>query len=185
MNVVGIVEYPFPVDARRDSERIHAIDDWAHDASFREALWQAAVRGARHGIEQIHNATFLLRWQLQYPIDRWHGTCAVSSKTVSNSDLLLALSPFHFHPQMPRSENSYTARKRRLSASARRALEMLAAGFATEKIMIDQGFTRRLLIGLLRTKLAMRYSAPLKVGDSTVEVTYMMITAAGRRALKE
>jgi hypothetical protein len=72
-------------------------------------------------------------------------TCAASSKTVSNNDLLLA---FHFHPQMPRSENSFTPGKRRLSASARRALEMLATGFATEKIMIDQGFTRRLLIGL-------------------------------------
>jgi hypothetical protein len=86
---------------------------------------------------------------------------------------------------MPRSENPFTPRKRRLSASARRALEMLAKGFATEKIMRDHGFTRRLLIGLLRTRLAMRYSAPLKVGNGTVEVTYIMITAAGRRALKE
>jgi hypothetical protein len=49
---------------------------------------------------------------------------------------------------------------------------MLADGFATEKIMRDHGFTRRLLIGLLRTRLAMPYSAPLKVGNSTVEVTY-------------
>jgi hypothetical protein len=76
----------------------------------------------------------------------------------------------------------------RRSANRRSAsvtMPLLATGFATEKIMVDQGFTRRLLIGLLRTKLAMRYSAPLKIGDSTVEVTYTMITAAGRRALKE
>jgi hypothetical protein len=92
--------------------------------------------------------------------------------------------PFHFRPQMPRSENPFTPRTRRLSANARRALEMLAAGFATEKIMADQGFTRRLLIGLLRTKLATRYSAPLEVGNRTVEVTYIKITDAGRRALE-
>ena len=57
---------------------------------------------------------------------------------------------------------------------------MLATDFAAEKIMIDQGFTRRLLNSLLRTKLAMRYKAPLKVGNSTVDVPYIMITAAGR-----
>ena len=72
--------------------------------------------------------------------------------------------------------------ERRLSVSARQALEMLTNDSAAELIM--HGFTRRLLNGLVRTRLAMRYSAPLKVGNSTVEVTYMMITAAGRRALK-
>jgi hypothetical protein len=85
---------------------------------------------------------------------------------------------------MPRFKTPAT-RRTRLTARARRALEMLATDFATEKIMIDHGFTRRLLNSLLRTKLAMQYSAPLKVGNSTVEVTYIMITASGRRALKE
>ena len=85
---------------------------------------------------------------------------------------------------MPRFKTPATHRTR-LTASARRALEMLATDFATEKIMIDRGFTRRLLIGLMRTRLAMRYSRPTKVGDSAVHVTYIMITAAGRRALKE
>ena len=50
--------------------------------------------------------------------------------------------------------------RKRLTASARRALEMLATDFATEKIMLDQGFTSGLLTDLLRTNLAMRYSAP-------------------------
>jgi hypothetical protein len=77
------------------------------------------------------------------------------------------------------------AHRIRLTASARRGLEMLATDFAAEKIMIDRGFTRRLLNSLLRTKLAMRYNAPQKVGNSTVDVPYIMITAAGRRAPKE
>jgi hypothetical protein len=39
---------------------------------------------------------------------------------------------------------------------------MLATDVAAEKILIDRGFTRRLLNSLLRTELAIRYSAPLK-----------------------
>jgi hypothetical protein len=62
---------------------------------------------------------------------------------------------------------------------------MLANDFATEAIMLDHGFTSRLLTGLLKSRLAMRYSAPLTVGNSTVDVTYIMITAAGRKALKK
>jgi hypothetical protein len=85
---------------------------------------------------------------------------------------------------MPRFKTPATHRTR-LTASERRALEMLATDFATEKIMIDRGVTRRLLNSLVRTKLATLYSPPLKVSDSTVEVTYIMITAAGWRALKE
>jgi hypothetical protein len=86
---------------------------------------------------------------------------------------------------MPRSEKPFTPRKRRLSTNARRALEMLADGFATERIMLDHGFPSRLLSGLVSTGLAMPYRAPLKVDDKTIEVTYITITAAGRRALTE
>jgi hypothetical protein len=85
---------------------------------------------------------------------------------------------------MPRSEKTFTPRKRRLSASARRALEMIANDYATESIMLDHGFTSSLLTGLVRAGLAMLYRAPLKVGSRTVEVTYMMITDTGRRVLK-
>jgi hypothetical protein len=84
---------------------------------------------------------------------------------------------------MPRSENPFTPRKR-ITASARRALEMLAKGFATETIMLNHGFTSSLLTNLVSTGLATMYRAPLKVGSRTVEVTYIKITAAGRRALK-
>jgi hypothetical protein len=86
--------------------------------------------------------------------------------------------------QMPQSEKTFTPRKHRLSPSARRALEMLANDFATESILRDHGFTSSLLTGLVTAGLAMLYRAPLKVGSRRVEVTYMMITAAGRRALK-
>jgi hypothetical protein len=62
---------------------------------------------------------------------------------------------------------------------------MLVKDFATEKIMLDHGFTSSLLTVLVSTGLAMLYRAPLKVGSRTVEVTYIKITAAGRRALKD
>jgi hypothetical protein len=86
---------------------------------------------------------------------------------------------------MPRSENPFTPPKRRLSPSARRALEMLANDFATESILLGHGFTGRLLTGLVGTGLAMLYRKPLKVDRRTVGVTYIMITVAGLRALKE
>ena len=78
-------------------------------------------------------------------------------------------------------------RKRRLSANARRALEMLAADQPgiTESLMLAHGFTQRMLIGLVHAGLAMRYRMPLRVGGRTIQVTYVMITAAGRRALGE
>ncbi len=85
---------------------------------------------------------------------------------------------------MPRSENPLTPRKVRLGASARRALEMLSNDFATESIMLGYGSTSRLLAELVRNGLAMLYRAPLNAGKKTVQVTYIMVTNAGRRALK-
>jgi hypothetical protein len=61
---------------------------------------------------------------------------------------------------------------------------MISNDFATESIMLDHGFTSRLLAGLVSTELAMLYRAPLNVGKKRVQVTYVMITDAGRRALK-
>jgi hypothetical protein len=76
-------------------------------------------------------------------------------------------------------------RKRRLSANAGRALEMLAADprGVTEASMLTRGFTQRMLTGLVRSGLAMRYRMPMRAGDRTMELTYVMITVAGRRAL--
>jgi hypothetical protein len=85
---------------------------------------------------------------------------------------------------MPRSEKTFPPRKRRLGATARRALEVLANDPRTESIMLAHGFTSRMLTDLVSSGLAMLYRAPLNVGNRTVDVTYMMITAAGRRALE-
>jgi hypothetical protein len=49
---------------------------------------------------------------------------------------------------------------RRLSANARRALEMLASDPATVSIMLDQGFTRSMLIDLVSTGLAILRRSP-------------------------
>jgi hypothetical protein len=60
---------------------------------------------------------------------------------------------------------------------------MLASDPATVSIMLDQGFPRRMLIDLVSTGLAMLRRSPLKVGRKTVDVSYIKITVAGRRAI--
>jgi hypothetical protein len=91
----------------------------------------------------------------------------------------------HMSGQKCLEEKFSRPRKGRLNPNARRALEMLANDPATESIMLDRGFTRRMLTNLVSTGLAMPHRAPLKIGARTVEVTYITITAAGRRALEE
>jgi hypothetical protein len=46
--------------------------------------------------------------------------------------------------------------------------------------MLANGFTRR----MLRSGLALRYRVPLRVSGRTIEVTYVRITEAGRRAIE-
>src|SRR5258708_33037523 len=77
-------------------------------------------------------------------------------------------------------------RKRRLKPTRRQALELLAGARhgATEHRMLVHGFTRRMQTGLVRSGLALRYRISIRVGGRTIEVTYMMITVAGRRALE-
>jgi hypothetical protein len=77
-------------------------------------------------------------------------------------------------------------RKRRLNPTRRRALELLARAphGASEERMLAHGFTRRMLTWLVRSGLALRYRMPLRVSGRTIEVTYVMITGAGRRALE-
>jgi DNA-binding PadR family transcriptional regulator len=60
---------------------------------------------------------------------------------------------------------------------------MLSNDFATESIMLDHGFTSRLLTDLVSTGLVVLYRKPPNFGKKRVQVTYM-ITDAGRRALK-
>jgi hypothetical protein len=78
------------------------------------------------------------------------------------------------------------ARKSRLAPTRRRALELLARAShgATEQRMLAHGFTRRMVTWLVRSGLALRYRLPLRVSGRMIEVTYVMITDAGRRAIE-
>jgi hypothetical protein len=61
---------------------------------------------------------------------------------------------------------------------------MLANDFAPNRSCSTTASPAGLLTGLVWSGLAMLYRAPLNVGNKWVEVTYIMITDAGRRALK-
>ena len=76
-------------------------------------------------------------------------------------------------------------RKRRLSPKARRALELLASDpqGATEEVPLAHGFSRRMLVGFLRSGLATWNYQTVIAGGRRIEVNYMTITDAGRRAL--
>src|SRR5258708_22698273 len=78
-------------------------------------------------------------------------------------------------------------RKRRLSPKARRALELLANnpfGVNEDLLRVGHGFSRGMTAGLIRAGLALRYRMPLRVGGRTIEVIYVRITDAGRRAIE-
>jgi hypothetical protein len=76
-------------------------------------------------------------------------------------------------------------RRRRLSAEARRALELLAGSpdGVNGALLLAHGFSRRLLVGFVRPRLATWHHKTVRAGGRTIEVGYMMITAAGRNAL--
>jgi hypothetical protein len=78
-------------------------------------------------------------------------------------------------------------RKRRLSVEARRALELLAGNpdGVNEALLLAHGFTRQMLTGFVRSGLATWHHKTVRAGDRTMEVNYMMITDAGRRAIEE
>jgi hypothetical protein len=50
--------------------------------------------------------------------------------------------------------------------------------------MLAHGFTRRMVTWVVRSGLALRYRMPLRVSGRTIEVTYVMITEAGRKAIE-
>ena len=77
-------------------------------------------------------------------------------------------------------------RKPHLDPTRRRALELLAGAphGATEQRMLADGFTRRMVTWVVRSGLALRYRMPLRVSGRTIEVTYVMITEAGRKAIE-
>jgi hypothetical protein len=76
-------------------------------------------------------------------------------------------------------------RKRRLSAEARRALELLTSSPDGVNEALLHGFTRQILTGFVRAGLATWHYKTMRAGGRTIEVNYMMITAAGRKAVEE
>jgi hypothetical protein len=83
--------------------------------------------------------------------------------------------------------NAVKPRKRRLSGEARRALELLLAvdqRGTTEALMLAHGFTYGMLARLVHAGLATWYREAVKAGDRTIEVSCLMITAAGRTAIE-
>jgi hypothetical protein len=74
-------------------------------------------------------------------------------------------------------------RKRRLSPKARRALELCARRplGVSERLLLARGFSRRMLLGLVRQGLAtLTYE---KARGKIIESGKVQITAAGRDAL--
>ena len=75
--------------------------------------------------------------------------------------------------------------KRRLSPKAHRALEMLARRpvGVTERLILARGFSRRMLLGLIRQRLATLTYEKAQTRGRIIEIGKMQITAAGRNAL--
>ncbi len=75
--------------------------------------------------------------------------------------------------------------KPRLTAEARRALQMLANSEAgcPQTLMLPDGFTRKLITGLVEAKLVTKESRPVKAGAKLIELTTLRIAPAGRVAL--
>jgi hypothetical protein len=55
---------------------------------------------------------------------------------------------------------------------------------ATEEVLVlGHGFKRQMLAGLVRARLVKRRRVTVKARARTIGVSYMIITAAGRRAI--
>jgi hypothetical protein len=78
-------------------------------------------------------------------------------------------------------------RKRRLGREACRALELLSRSpdGVNEALLLAHGFTPQMLTGFVRSGLATWHHRTMKAGGRTIDVNYMMITAAGRRTIEE
>ena len=74
----------------------------------------------------------------------------------------------------------------RAAPTRRRALELFASSphGATEQRMLAHGFSRRMVTWIVRSGLALRYRMPLRVSGRTIEIIYVMITEAGRKAIE-
>ena len=77
-------------------------------------------------------------------------------------------------------------RKRHPREDEHRALQLLARnprGANEEVLTLSHGFNLQMLTGLVQAKLAKRYRVTVKAGTRTIGVSYMIITAAGRKAI--
>jgi len=77
-------------------------------------------------------------------------------------------------------------RKRDPTEDEHRALQLLAGsprGANEEVLILSHGFKLQMLTGLVQAKLAKRYRVTVKAGIRTIGVSYMIITAAGRKAI--
>ena len=78
-------------------------------------------------------------------------------------------------------------RRPRLTDEHRRALQVLARsphGLTEEVLMLAHGFDSDMFADLVRARLANRYHVTVQGGGRTSRVTYVRITAAGRRAIE-
>ena len=57
-------------------------------------------------------------------------------------------------------------------------------GANEEVLILSHGFKLQMLTGLVQAKLAKRYRVTVKAGTRTIGVSYMIITAAGRKAIR-
>ena len=78
--------------------------------------------------------------------------------------------------------------RKRLTEDEHLALQVLAGnprGLTVEGLVLGRGLKLQTLTDLVRAKLAKRYHLTVTAGSQTtgVTVTYVMITAAGRKAL--
>jgi hypothetical protein len=74
-----------------------------------------------------------------------------------------------------------------LSRTHRRALKVLAKAGprgVTEAFMLAHGFTAEMLTGLVLAGLATTQPETIRAGGRTIEVGFMRITDAGRRAIE-
>jgi hypothetical protein len=84
---------------------------------------------------------------------------------------------------MSRFEKTFAPQKRSLTPRAREALELLASDprGATEALMHAHGFSLKMLVGLVRHRLAVIQRESVNAGGERVVIK---ITDAGREALK-
>jgi hypothetical protein len=69
--------------------------------------------------------------------------------------------------------------KRRLSAEVRRALELLTGSpdGVNAALLLSHGFSRRLLMGFVRSRLATWHRKTVRAGGRTIEVGYILRSA--------